>query len=296
MSATTSAQQVDHLVIGAGFAGLAAAIKLDEAGETDFVVIEKDSDVGGTWHINTYPGAECDVPSQLYSYSFALNPDWSKVYSPQQEIWDYTRKVAEDSGTLDRFVFDTAVLDARWDADLQRWIVQTEGPDGTGSYAARTVISGSGGLSEPRTQHYVFAHVVLRQLAFERPLDLTFEQVISLAQVGGPGQRPLEHRYSHQRRAEEPPGPAHEPADHGHHDEQRARGEDGRADGVGEHPGLSVADDETATSLGLNEIGRVSLRTTQPLFVDEYRRNRSTGAFILVDEATNATVAAGMIL
>ncbi len=104
----STVQLVDHLIVGAGFAGLAAAIKLDEAGERDFVVIEKDSDVGGTWHINTYPGAECDVPSQLYSYSFALNPDWSKVYSPQQEIWEYTKRVAQDSGVLDRFVFNTS--------------------------------------------------------------------------------------------------------------------------------------------------------------------------------------------
>ena len=84
MSATPGRRNVDHLVVGAGFAGLAAAIKLDEAAERDFVVIEKDSDVGGTWHINTYPGAECDVPSQLYSDSFALNSNWSRVYSPQQ--------------------------------------------------------------------------------------------------------------------------------------------------------------------------------------------------------------------
>ena len=120
-----STRSVDHLIVGAGFAGLAAAIKLQEAGERDFVVIEKDSDVGGTWHINTYPGAECDVPSQLYSYSFALNPEWSKVYSPQQEIWEYTKKVAESSGVLDRFVFDTAVLDAAWDETAQRWRVTT---------------------------------------------------------------------------------------------------------------------------------------------------------------------------
>jgi len=142
----TEATLVDHLIVGAGFAGLAAAIKLQDAGERDFVVIEKDSDVGGTWHINTYPGAECDVPSQLYSYSFALNPDWSKVYSPQQEIWEYTRRVAEDADVLDRFVFDTAVLDATWDDAAQRWRVTTS----NGEYAARTVISGSGGLSEPR--------------------------------------------------------------------------------------------------------------------------------------------------
>ena len=125
-TAKTSAQNprlVDHLIVGAGFAGLAAAIKLQEAGERDFVVVEKDSDVGGTWHINTYPGAECDVPSQLYSYSFALNPDWSKVYSPQREIWEYTKRVAEDAGVLDRFVFDTAVVEAAWDDTAQRWRV-----------------------------------------------------------------------------------------------------------------------------------------------------------------------------
>ena len=146
MAEKTHPKLVDHLIIGAGFAGLAAAIKLQEAGERDFVVIEKDSDVGGTWHVNTYPGAECDVPSQLYSYSFALNPDWSKVYSPQQEIWEYTKRVAEGAGVLDRFVFDTAVLDAQWDDTAQRWRVSTT----DGEYAARTVISGSGGLSEPR--------------------------------------------------------------------------------------------------------------------------------------------------
>jgi cyclohexanone monooxygenase len=145
----SEAIEVDHLIVGAGFAGLCAAIKLDEAGERDLVVVEKDSDVGGTWHINTYPGAECDVPSQLYSYSFALNPDWSKVYSPQQEIWEYTKKVATDAGILDRVVLETAVLDSTWDEAQQRWIVTTRSAAGTTTYAARTLIAGAGGLSEP---------------------------------------------------------------------------------------------------------------------------------------------------
>ena len=142
----TSTISVDHLIIGAGFAGLCAAIKLAEAGETDFVVIEKGSDVGGTWRDNTYPGAACDVPSQLYSYSFAPNPDWSMSFSPQPEIHAYLRKVAERSGTLDRFVFDTAVDEARWDDAAQRWTVTTSGA----TYSARTVTSGAGGLSEPK--------------------------------------------------------------------------------------------------------------------------------------------------
>ncbi|MCL2541725.1 MAG: NAD(P)/FAD-dependent oxidoreductase [Nocardioidaceae bacterium] len=147
----TTTTKVDHLIIGAGFAGLCTAIKLDEAGEGDFVVIEKDTEVGGTWHANTYPGAACDVPSHLYSFSFALNPDWTSHYSPQPEIKAYVDKVAAESGVLDRVVLDTAVQDATWDEDQQRWIVTTVSTSGeTTTYAARTVVSGSGGLSEPR--------------------------------------------------------------------------------------------------------------------------------------------------
>jgi cyclohexanone monooxygenase len=140
-----SARTVDHLIIGAGFAGLCAAIKLAEDGEGDFAVLEKGSDVGGTWRDNTYPGATCDVPSQLYSYSFAPY-DWSRSYSPQPEIQDYIKQVAAESGTLDRFHFDTPVEDATWDDDTQRWTVRT--PSGT--WVSQTLIVGAGGLSEPR--------------------------------------------------------------------------------------------------------------------------------------------------
>src|SRR6478609_6297445 len=108
----TLPSQVRHLVIGAGFAGLCAAIKLQEDGEADFLVVEKGPDVGGTWRDNTYPGAACDVPSQLYSFSFALNPEWSMSYSPQPEIQAYLRGVAERSGTLDRFRFGTTLESA----------------------------------------------------------------------------------------------------------------------------------------------------------------------------------------
>src|SRR5215210_7128647 len=109
------------LVVGAGFGGLAMAIKLSQAGERDFLVIERGSDVGGTWRDNTYPGAACDVPSQLYSYSFAPNPKWSRSFSPQPEIQAYIREVAERSGTLDRFLFDTALEHATWDEAAHRW-------------------------------------------------------------------------------------------------------------------------------------------------------------------------------
>ena len=146
MTTAEGPKQVKHLVVGAGFAGLCAAIRLQEDGETDFVVIEKGAEVGGTWRDNTYPGAACDVPSQLYSFSFAPNPDWSMSFSPQPEIQAYLRRTAERSGTLDRFRFDTTVEAARWDAASQRWHVRTSG----GDYTSSTLIVGAGGLSEPR--------------------------------------------------------------------------------------------------------------------------------------------------
>ena len=88
------------VVIGSGFSGIGTAVKLLESGRTDFLLIEKGQDVGGTWRDNTYPGAECDVPSHLYSFSFAPNPDWSKSFSPQPEIQAYLRRVAQDRGVL----------------------------------------------------------------------------------------------------------------------------------------------------------------------------------------------------
>ncbi len=141
---------VDHLVIGAGFSGIGAAIKLDEAGERDYLVVEKDGGVGGTWRANTYPGAACDVPSQLYSFSFAPNARWSRSFSPQPEIHDYLCRVAGRAGILDRFSFDTRMEDARWDDADQRWHVRLTLDGRIHEVTARTLITGSGGLSEPR--------------------------------------------------------------------------------------------------------------------------------------------------
>src|SRR5690349_17601836 len=75
-------------ILGTGFSGLGMAIRLKQQGLEDFVVIERAADIGGTWRDNTYPGCACDIPSHLYSFSFALNPDWSHTFSPQPEIWD----------------------------------------------------------------------------------------------------------------------------------------------------------------------------------------------------------------
>src|SRR5690242_2425954 len=89
-----SMSEVDVAIVGTGFSGLGMAINLKKAGRDDFVLLEKGNDVGGTWHWNTYPGCACDVPSHLYSFSFAPNPEWPETYSKQPEIRKYLEKVA----------------------------------------------------------------------------------------------------------------------------------------------------------------------------------------------------------
>ena len=81
------------VIVGAGFGGIGMGIALKKAGYHDFVILDKARDLGGTWRDNQYPGCACDVPSPLYSYSFELNPDWSRLFAPQQEIWDYLRAI-----------------------------------------------------------------------------------------------------------------------------------------------------------------------------------------------------------
>jgi cation diffusion facilitator CzcD-associated flavoprotein CzcO len=133
------------LIIGTGFAGIGMAIRLKQEGITDFVVLEKAGDVGGTWRDNTYPGCRCDVPSHLYSFSFAPNPEWSHTFSPQPEIWDYIRTVTDEYGIRPFIRFDTEVTEAAWDDDAQRWQVETS----NGPLTADVVISGMGALHDP---------------------------------------------------------------------------------------------------------------------------------------------------
>ncbi len=116
------ATQARFGVIGAGMSGILAAIKLQEAG-FDYVVFEKADDVGGTWRENTYPGIACDVPSHIYSYSFALNPDWSYLCSPGQEVQAYFQSISERYGILDNVRFGDAVARCTWNEP--GWEVET---------------------------------------------------------------------------------------------------------------------------------------------------------------------------
>ena len=133
----------DVLVVGAGFAGIGAAIKLEENGFDDFALLEKSDRLGGTWRDNTYPGCACDVPSAVYSFSFAPNPDWSRAFAEQPEIQDYLERTADEYGVRRRIHFGTEVLDASWDGT--NWKVKTS----AGDYSARVLIAGAGPLHEP---------------------------------------------------------------------------------------------------------------------------------------------------
>lgn len=133
------------IIVGTGFAGLGMAIRLKKRGEHDFVVLEKADDIGGTWRDNTYPGCACDIPSHLYSFSFALNPRWSRTYSPQREIWEYLRACAKRYGILPHIQWKSELLNAAWSEDEQRWHITTS----QGQLSTDILIVGNGPLSEP---------------------------------------------------------------------------------------------------------------------------------------------------
>lgn len=132
-------------IVGSGFAGLGAAIRLKQEGIHDFVLLERSTDVGGVWRDNTYPGCACDVQSHLYSFSFAPKPDWSRAYSPQQEIWEYLRDCARRFEIYPHIRFEHEVVDARFDNDDQRWHITTS----RGSLTADVLVAANGALSDP---------------------------------------------------------------------------------------------------------------------------------------------------
>lgn len=139
-------QRFEVLIIGSGFGGQCAAVKLLEAGITDFRLLERRDFFGGTWCQNTYPGATVDIPSPLYSLSFASYP-WTQMYAGQAELQRYTRHVVERFELADKIETGTEVLGLTWDDTQQLWTVQTS----KGTFSSRFVINASGPLSQPQT-------------------------------------------------------------------------------------------------------------------------------------------------
>ena len=132
-------------IVGAGLAGLGMASALREAGIDDFVILEREDDLGGTWRDNTYPGCACDIPSVLYCYAGEPNPDWSHVWAGQAEIRDYIRGVARRHDVDSRVRCGEEVLSAAWVQDRQRWAIETT----AGRYHAELVIAATGALVDP---------------------------------------------------------------------------------------------------------------------------------------------------
>jgi cation diffusion facilitator CzcD-associated flavoprotein CzcO len=135
------------VVIGAGFSGIGAAIKLDQAGFHDFVVLEAGDGVGGAWHWNTYPGIAVDIPSFSYQFSFEKRSDWSRVYAPGKELKAYAEHCVDKYGLRDRIRLNTKVVGARFDEAVHAWHIETA----TGEQiTARFVIGATGVFSQPK--------------------------------------------------------------------------------------------------------------------------------------------------
>ncbi len=135
----------DVIVLGAGFSGIGAAIKLLENGISNFVVLEKAGEIGGVWRENTYPGCACDIPASLYSYSFAANPHWSKLFAGQAEIKDYLKATAERYRVMPHVRLNHELIKAHWDNDGKQWLLETN----AGHYSANFAIAACGPMHEP---------------------------------------------------------------------------------------------------------------------------------------------------
>lgn len=139
-------------IIGAGFGGLAAAVALRRRGIDDLLIIERCDGVGGTWRLNTYPGAACDIQSHLYSFSFAPKRNWSRTYARQPEILAYLESVADDFDLRRHLLSGTAVRSARWNAEASQWHLDLEtlSTGGSFTYSADVVVSAVGLFGEPK--------------------------------------------------------------------------------------------------------------------------------------------------
>ncbi len=169
------------VIIGAGAGGLAAAVRLLEDGVEDLVVIDRADGVGGVWRANTYPGAQCDVPSHLYSLSFAPKPDWSQRFADGAEILAYLESVADDFALRPRLRLSTEVTSCRWDDDEHVWRVGLESASGPGSLTADIVIAAAGQLSAPAVPKLPgldsFTGPVFHSARWRHDVDLTGRRV-----------------------------------------------------------------------------------------------------------------------
>jgi cation diffusion facilitator CzcD-associated flavoprotein CzcO len=165
-------------IVGSGFSGIGLAIRLKQDGVEDFAVLERGDGVGGTWHYNTYPGCACDVPSHLYSFSFAPNPEWSRTYSRQPEIRDYLERVVDDFGVREKIRLGWEVGAARWRDGA--WELETS----SGPVRAKVLVSATGPLVEPKTPDIpgleTFAGPAFHSARWDHSADLKDKRVAAV--------------------------------------------------------------------------------------------------------------------
>ncbi|MDA3639035.1 flavin-containing monooxygenase [Mycobacterium xenopi] len=142
------AEQFDVVIVGAGFGGIGAAIQLKRLGYDNLVVLDREADLGGTWHVNRYPGLAVDIPSTTYSYWFEPNPYWSRLFAPGPELKQYAERVADKYDVRRHMRFNTTVEGARWDEEARVWQVELVGGE---TLTTRFLITATGFLSQPHT-------------------------------------------------------------------------------------------------------------------------------------------------
>jgi cation diffusion facilitator CzcD-associated flavoprotein CzcO len=178
---TDHAPRLTAVIVGAGMSGLLAAIRLKQEGIESFVVLERGDDVGGTWLYNQYPGASCDVPSHLYSYSFRPKPDWSRMFAMQPEILEYFRDTAKAEGLYPHIAFRTEVAGAAFDEREGRWRVAAK--DGR-EWDARFLFIATGQLNEPAIPDIPgrrdFAGIQFHSARWNAATDLTGKNVVAI--------------------------------------------------------------------------------------------------------------------
>jgi cyclohexanone monooxygenase len=166
------------IVVGAGFSGLGAAIKLREAGFDDFVLLEDGDGVGGTWHWNTYPGVAVDIPSFSYQFSFAQRSDWSRTYAPGSELKRYADDLADQYDVRRNVRFHTRVQRAEWDEDAALWRLSLGGGE---ELTGRYLLNASGALTTPKLPDIdgidTFAGTTVHTARWPEGLDLTGKRV-----------------------------------------------------------------------------------------------------------------------
>lgn len=177
--ATDSNPEVDLevAIIGAGFSGLGMAIHLSQGGETNFLVFEREEEIGGTWHTSRFPGAGCDIESNLYSFSYAQNKNWSRKFAKREEIHNYLYECAKKFNILPFVKCRHELLNASWDESAKRWNLETS----QGNYTAKALVSGMGYLSEPKLPDIpgldTFAGSTLHTAKWDESIDLNGKRV-----------------------------------------------------------------------------------------------------------------------